>query len=94
MTTHARVNRGIYSCGNCGTRGHTRDTCDKPDTRRPSKLFIANNDGYRENRKNGLCDGCGVKSKRHAYCKRCRERKRARPSRQRVYRRREKRRAP
>lgn len=80
-STPERNNRGIYACGNCGTRGHTRDTCEVPEQRRVVPGFVPSNAGYWTNRAIGACDSCGRPSRRYVYCAKCRARRKARPSR-------------
>lgn len=80
-----RNNRGIYSCGNCGERGHTRDSCEKPERRRIVAGFKSSNASYQANRAAGLCDDCGVRSKQ-SRCPRCTARRKRFPSRQPGYR--------
>lgn len=82
-----RNNRGIYRCGCCGRKGHTRDTCPRHQPIRRPAGFVGSNGSYADNRKAGLCDDCGRRSRNASRCRACTARRKRWPSRQPGYRR-------
>lgn len=80
-----RGNRGIYRCGCCGKRGHTRKTCPRWKPWGKSRKWGSTNADYRDNRKERLCDDCGTPSAK-ARCGACCKRRKRWPSRQTAYR--------
>lgn len=80
------MNRGIYRCGVCGVKGHTRDTCALARPHKRVAGWGGKNEDYARNRALGACDACGRPSKK-PFCRRCAKRRSQQPSRQPAYRR-------
>lgn len=78
--TKKRGGPGVYRCGVCTVKGHTRDTCPDAKPYKRVEGWRPGNGNYQHNRSIGACPDCGRPSKK-SRCRVCTRKRKEWPSR-------------